>query len=160
LLYNMKKLAINPEDIDMVVLSHNHWDHVGSLDTLLNIKPELKVFKPTWASKSQKIFKNFMTTGALDEWGIKEQALIGITNKGLVLITGCSHPGLENILDIARDYGKIYAVVGGFHGFNRFEMLKDIKLIVPCHCTQGKQEIAKLYPSNYSECGVGKIINI
>ena len=156
----MKKLAINPENIDMVVLSHNHWDHVGGLETLLSRKPKLTVYRPTWASKPQRILSNFMTTGVIGEWGIKEQALICITKRGLILITGCSHPGLENILDIAHDYGKIFAVVGGFHGFNRFEMLNGIKLIVPCHCTQGKQEIAKLYPSTYSECGVGKIINI
>lgn len=154
----MEKLGIKPEEIDVVVLSHNHWDHVGSLNALLYMKPKLKVFKPTWASKPQKIFKNFITTGALGEWGIKEQALIIITNKGSILITGCSHPGLENFLNIARDYGKIYAVVGGFHGFNRFNMLMDIKLIVPCHCTQGKQEIARLYPNTYIKCGVGKSI--
>ena len=158
MLYNMKKLGINPGDIDVVVLSHNHWDHVGGLESLLNIKPKLTVYRPTWASKPQRIFSNLMTTGVIGEWGIKEQALIGITKRGLILITGCSHPGLENILNIAYDHDKIYAVVGGFHGFNKFEMLKDINLIVPCHCTQRKQEIAKLYPSTYSECGVGKII--
>ena len=144
----------------MVVLSHNHWDHVGGLETLLNIKPKLTVYRPTWASKPQRILSNFMTTGALGEWGIKEQALISITNKGLILITGCSHPGLENILDIARGYGNVYAVMGGFHGFNRFEMLKDIKIIVPCHCTQRKKEIARLYPGNYIKCGAGKIIEL
>lgn len=158
LLHNMNKLGINPQDIDVVMISHDHWDHVGGLDTLLSIKPNLTVYKPTFSTKPQKILTNFMTTGTLGEWGIREQALIGITNRGLILITGCSHPGLENVIDIARNYGNVYAVVGGFHGFNRFEMLKDIKIIVPCHCTRGKQEIARLYPGTYSKCGAGKII--
>ena len=35
LLYNMEKLKINPEDIDIVVLSHSHWDHTGGLKGFL-----------------------------------------------------------------------------------------------------------------------------
>ena len=35
LLSNMKKLDINPKDIDTVVISHNHWDHTGGLQGFL-----------------------------------------------------------------------------------------------------------------------------
>lgn len=156
----MNRLGINPKDINVVVLSHAHWDHTGGLETLLNIKPDLRVYDPTFSSKPQKFLTNFMTTGILGKYGIKEQALIGSTNRGLIVVTGCSHPGLENILDIARRYGNIYTVVGGFHSFSKFDRLQDIQLIVPCHCTQNKQRIAELYPDKCSRCGVGKIIEI
>ena len=82
------------------------------------------------------------------------------TDKGLVVIGGCSHPGLENILGVARRLGQVYAVLGGFHGFNKFDVLEGISLILPCHCTEYKQEILNLYPKACSRCGAGKIIVI
>jgi 7,8-dihydropterin-6-yl-methyl-4-(beta-D-ribofuranosyl)aminobenzene 5'-phosphate synthase len=160
LLHNMKRLGINPKDINVVVLSHAHWDHTGGLETMLNIKPDLLVYGPTFSSKPQKLLTNFMTTGTLGKWGIKEQAMIGKTNRGLIVICGCSHPGLENILDIAHRWGDIYGVVGGFHGFGKLDMLQDIQLIVPCHCTHNKQKITALYPDTSSKCGVGKVIEV
>lgn len=160
LLHNMGRLGINPKDIDAVVLSHAHWDHTGGLENLLAIKPDLYIYRPTHSSKPQRLFNNFFTTGAQEKWGIKEQALIGRTDRGLIVVTGCSHPGLENILNIAHNHGNIYAVIGGFHGFSKFHLLKEIQIIVPCHCTSNKQRIAELYPATCIRCGVGKIIEI
>lgn len=160
LLYNMQELGINPNDVHAVVLSHNHWDNTGGLVSLQSVNPRVKVYHPTFSTKPKKLLSNFMTTGVLDERGIQEQSLICFTNKGLVVITGCSHPGLENVLDIARNYGKIYGVVGGFHGFDKFDALKNISLIVPCHYTSFKSEIQKLFPNGYSKCGAGKVIEI
>lgn len=160
LLYNMEKLNIDPKDIDAVFLSHNHWDHIGGLDRLLKVRPELTVYKPGFSSKPKEFLPNLITTGMLGRWSIKEQSLICVTKKGLVVIGGCSHPGLENILDVAKTKGKIYAVLGGFHGFNKFEALKNIPLILPCHCTRYKQKIAELYPTTCSKCGAGKILEI
>jgi len=157
LLYNMEKLNINPKDIDAVFLSHNHWDHTGGLRRLLNVKPDMKIYRPDFSSKPKEFIPNLITTGMLA--GI-EQSLIIKTNKGLVVIGGCSHPGLENILNVARKQGKIYAVLGGFHGFYKFDALKDISLILPCHCTQYKQKIMALYPNKSFRCGAGKIIDI
>jgi 7,8-dihydropterin-6-yl-methyl-4-(beta-D-ribofuranosyl)aminobenzene 5'-phosphate synthase len=68
------------------------------------------------------------------------------TCNGLTVITGCAHPGLENILSLASNFGEIYGIVGGFHGFSRLEILKGARLIVPCHCTVRKREIFNLYP--------------
>jgi 7,8-dihydropterin-6-yl-methyl-4-(beta-D-ribofuranosyl)aminobenzene 5'-phosphate synthase len=58
---------------------------------------------------------------------LKEQSLIARKKNGLIVITGCSHPGLENILRSASEFGEIYRVIGGFHGFNRLEVLKDMR---------------------------------
>lgn len=160
LLKNMSELKIDPRKIDAVVLSHDHWDHTGGLRTLLDIVPTLTVYRPTFSSKPQKIMENIMTTGALERGGLKEQALIGVTEQGVIVITGCSHPGLENLLESASKYGKIHAVVGGFHGFDKFNALKGIPLICPCHCTAHKHEIKKRFPNACTECGVGKVIDI
>lgn len=157
LLYNMDKLNINPTDIDAVFLSHNHWDHIGGLQHLVNVKSDVKIYRPNFSSKLREFLPNLITTGMLADI---EQSLMIKTAKGLVVVGGCSHPGLENILNVARKHGKIYAVLGGFHGFNKFDVLQDISLILPCHCTQYKQKILALYPQNSSKCGAGKIIDI
>jgi len=78
----------------------------------------------------------------------------------MTVITGCSHPGLENILKAASKFGEIYGVVGGFHGFSKFEALEEIKLIVPCHCTARKKEILALYPKTSMKCSAGYSIEV
>lgn len=82
------------------------------------------------------------------------------TAKGLVLVVGCSHPKMVDILKVARQFGKIHAIIGGLHGFNEFELFIDLEVICPTHCTQHIAEIKFLYPEKYIEGGVGKIINI
>ena len=160
LLRNMGKLGIDPKRIGNVMLSHNHWDHVGGLKSLLAVNPRVNVYRVGFSSKPKEFLPGFMTTGTLGGWGIREQSLIVTTNKGLVVVTGCSHPGLENILKVASRYGRIYAVIGGFHGFNKFEVLRGVSLILPCHCTQHKQRIMELYPDTSQECGAGKTVEI
>jgi 7,8-dihydropterin-6-yl-methyl-4-(beta-D-ribofuranosyl)aminobenzene 5'-phosphate synthase len=157
LLYNMEKLNISPKDIDAVFLSHSHWDHTGGLQSLLNVKLDMMIYRPNFSSKPKEFHSNLITTGRLA--GI-EQSLIIRTNKSYVVIGGCSHPGLENILSVVRKQGNIYAVIGGFHGFYKFDALQDVSLIIPCHCTQHKQKIMALYPKKSVRCGAGKIIEI
>ncbi|MCK4540248.1 MBL fold metallo-hydrolase [Candidatus Parcubacteria bacterium] len=160
LLYNMKQLEINPKDIDIVVLSHNHWDHTGGLKGFLEVNENrAKIYQSGDFSKPTKIFQEVYSTGALGAF-IKEQSLVVNTKKGNIIITGCAHPGLENIIDKAKELGEIYGIVGGFHGFSRLEKLKGIELIAPCHCTRRKQEIKERYPANYKEIKAGSVIEI
>ena len=106
-----------------------------------------------------EICEGVFTTGELGRF-VKEQYLIVKTGNGLTIITGCSHPGLENILQVASRFGDIYGVVGGFHGFSKLEALKGIRLIVPCHCTVRKREILNLYPESSVKCSAGCKIKI
>jgi len=157
LLENMKKLKIDPQQIQAVMLSHDHWDHTGGLNGLLSIKPNLTIYKPTFSDKPKELYPNIMTTGTLGgRYSIQEQSLVCTTKAGLVVVTGCSHPGLENFLDIAKKFGRISAIIGGFHGFNKYIELMDIPLIVPCHCTSHKREIQTIFSNAYKEGGVGK----
>jgi len=107
----------------------------------------------------EKIDGEIFTTGELG-FLIKEQSLIVKTNRGLTVITGCSHPGLDKILRVASKLGRIYGVVGGFHGFNKLEVLRSIDLIVPCHCTARKREILTLYPDSSMKCSAGCRVEI
>lgn len=168
LLSNMEKLNIDPTIISEVFISHAHFDHVGGLSDFLKVNETAKIYVPPSFSGpagrevitiqgSTTIHENISSTGELD--GI-EQSMTVKTDKGIVLIVGCSHPKMTHILKRASQFGKVYAIVGGLHGFSEFELFKDLGLICPTHCTQHKQEIKSLYPEKYIDGGVGKIIEI
>jgi len=185
LISNMSLLDINYQSIDIVVLSHEHGDHEGGLAHLLHLKPELKVYVPEsfyeslcnrlgsqqiklrkniYAVKETlEICPNIYSTGEIkgvfidgkQEILIKEQSLIINCRKGIIVIVGCSHSGIDKILNSANKFGKVYALIGGFHDFDEYNLLKDIFLIVPTHCTEHKKEISKLYPNSCAKGGVG-----
>lgn len=174
LLHNLKELDINPGDIKAVVLSHGHGDHTGGLLDLLEKNQNLSVYVlPSFytALKNQipaktklvevrepmQIREDVFTTGGLGT-RIKEQSLICLDRRGVFIITGCSHSGVDNIMNAASKFGEVYGIVGGFHGFSDFDILKGVKLISPCHCTSYKRELARAFPKKYVRCGVGLAI--
>ncbi len=157
LLGNMEQLHIDPAQLDLVFLSHDHMDHTGGLRRLQEIVPKIEVYQPNFASRPKEFRPGLITTGLLSNI---EQSLIlrRGSEDALIVIVGCSHPGLRTILDAAREYGPIDTVIGGFHGFNHLEALQDVGLVVPCHCTQQKQKILDLYPESSIACGAGRVI--
>ncbi|HLZ80068.1 MAG TPA: MBL fold metallo-hydrolase [Ktedonobacteraceae bacterium] len=107
-----------------------------------------------------------------DPWVYDDQAMIiNVRNKGLVVITGCGHAGVINILHQARSQTgveQIYAVLGGFHLTGALfepiipqtvEALRQINpaVIVPAHCTgwRATQRIAQTIPEAYTPNSVG-----
>lgn len=168
LLSNMEKLELDPKEIEDVFISHLHWDHTGGLSSFLRLNSEVKLWIPSYFSegknarkiievkKPTKLYKGIYSTGELD--GI-EQSLCIETEKGIVIIVGCSHPRMGHILKTASQFGKVYGIIGGLHA-TKPESLKDLDLICPTHCTQYKSEIRSLYPERYIEGGVGKIIEV
>ena len=168
LLSNMEKLEINPAPIEEVFISHSHFDHTGGISEFLKVNQKAKFYVPPSFSgpsnrevislaKANKIHENVFSTGELDRI---EQSMGITTDKGIVLIVGCSHPYMGHILDAARQFGKIYGIIGGLHGFSEFELFKDLELICPTHCTQHKAELKRLYPQKYIEGGAGRVIEI
>jgi len=178
LLYNMNKIGINLEEIERIVFSHEHGDHIGGYGIIENLgnvevyvlKSFSKHFKKRISSlpnvvlkeitKIEGITDKIYTTGELGFF-IKEQSLIIKTENGVTLLTGCSHPGLDKIIRLSSaKINKVSSVIGGFHGFSRFEILKDLDLIVPCHCTIHKKEILRLYSSKSKKCYAGLQLEI
>ncbi|RKY31655.1 MAG: MBL fold metallo-hydrolase [Candidatus Omnitrophota bacterium] len=169
LLYNMSKLNIDSKRIECVFISHDHWDHTGGLEDFLKLNNRVKLYLPEHFSskldgkefikvkESIKIYENVFSTGELMRI---EQSLIVRLDKGLVVIAGCSHPGVGNILKSAAKFGKVIALIGGLHGFREFDLIKNLELVCATHCTQYKEEIKKLYPDRFVEGGSGKIIEI
>jgi 7,8-dihydropterin-6-yl-methyl-4-(beta-D-ribofuranosyl)aminobenzene 5'-phosphate synthase len=159
LIYNLRQLNIQPESVVAVVISHNHWDHTGGLKEFSKLNNKAKVFHPKSFSKPTEISPGVHSTGALGGL-IKEQSLVVNTQKGNLVITGCAHPGLGNILQVAKKLGKVYGVIGGFHGFSDFQQLEDIELIGPCHCTRYSKQIREKYPQKFKQVKAGVVIEI
>ena len=159
LVYNINHLNIQPESVTAVVLSHNHWDHTGGLKEFLKVNGTAQVVHPESFSECTQIFPGIYSTGALGT-SIPEQSLVINTQKGNVVITGCAHPGLEKIINEAKQLGEVYGLIGGFHGFSKTGELQGIELIAPCHCTQHKQEIKQKYPAQFREIKAGSIIEL
>jgi 7,8-dihydropterin-6-yl-methyl-4-(beta-D-ribofuranosyl)aminobenzene 5'-phosphate synthase len=67
---------------------------------------------------------------------------------------------VRRILSAASAIGNVHALVGGLHGFSEFELIENLGLICPAHCTQYARQIQILYPQKFIQPGAGKIIEI
>lgn len=191
LLFNMKKLGIRPEKIDVVFLSHFHRDHTGGLEDLLIRNSNIEVWLPYFfpsdfkeairqkgakvveVEKSQEICKGASTSGVIEGW-IKEQSLVLDTEKGLVVVTGCAHPRITNILARTKGLFKknLCLVFGGFHlaGFYKPEIREiiarfrslGVQKVGPGHCSgeEARRLFAEDYQEDFIKIGVGKEIKI
>jgi 7,8-dihydropterin-6-yl-methyl-4-(beta-D-ribofuranosyl)aminobenzene 5'-phosphate synthase len=191
LLDNMEHLQIDPKEIDIVVLSHIHGDHVGGLGGILNQNSDVTVYLPASFPQSLKdeiklygaevqevdepreLFDGVYTTGELNG-GIKEQSLIVKTDEGLVVITGCAHPGVVNIVRKAKEVAgdKVYLVLGGFHlggaSASKIESIIDsfeqlgVERVGPCHCSgdTARRLFRDHYGEGYVESGVGRRLTL
>jgi len=190
LLHNMSTLGLDPLEIDSLILSHIHGDHTGGLGSILatGVRPlvhmprsfpaNLKDQVRSWTevrevSDPTMIVEGVYTTGELGS-GIIEQSLVLDTPKGLVVITGCAHPGIVNIARRAEELydDEIYLLLGGFHlgGKSRGELESiiaelrriGVRKVAPCHCT-GDLAIsmfAKEWGPDFIVNGVGRVIEI
>jgi len=168
LLGNMSRLEIDPKSIDMIFISHDHWDHTGGLEDFLKLnntvlyvpntcEPPAEAKNAIKVGEAMEISEGIHSTGVLKNI---EQSLVFTTPKGLVIIAGCSHPGVGEIMKAASQFGKCFALIGGLHGFEEYELLEGLQMVCPTHCTQHIDEIKKRYPKKYIEGGAGKVIEL
>jgi len=169
LLHNMERLELDPGAIDIIIISHAHQDHSGGLSYLLAENDSAEIYLPasvggvipgrkvTRVGEGLEVCDKVYSTGELK--GI-EQSLALRTDRGVFVVTGCSHPGVGEIIDVASTYGEVVGIVGGLHGFSDFERLQGLALVSPCHCTQHKAEIKRLYPDECVECGAGLVLEL
>jgi len=206
-LQNARDLKIDLSDVREVILTHNHWDHVGGLMTLrkemmkrnpsalsvvhvargifysrptpqgeenqmIALKTEYEatggkfiehegaaeIFPGAWLSgpvprkypeRNWSVSGKVQTPAGLVEDTIPEdQTLVLNTPEGLVVVTGCGHAGIINILTFARaefPNEPVEAVIGGLHLFPATDeqldwtadKMKEFKVanLVGAHCT-------------------------
>lgn len=249
---NVISLGVDLKTIDVVVVSHAHYDHLNGIDYLLSINPKVKIYFPDdifWGAQtifnatgqdslvkdslppSQRYFdgksdifkieqsggrflhaniefvKDFkeilpgarlvptkakymgyfskypksFTPGNFNEVNddvklnnLPELSLSLSTEKGEVLFVGCSHSGVENIVQESLDKtgNKVDLLIGGFHllPFDRKETNKIcIKLknefkvakVAPGHCTGhlAFKTLSDLYKKDFIYAGLGEKIS-
>ena len=167
LLKNMQKTGVDVNEIEYLFISHSHWDHIGGIDSIIELNPDITLFAPASLSKHllhdlksmvkelvvctkkpMQLFDNLYTTGLLGS-EMPEQSLI-IDAQMPEVVTGCGHYGIENITKVAKDFlGKdIVRVAGGFHLLRSddakiqqtIEQLKEMGVLYAnaTHCTGDK----------------------
>jgi len=171
LLDNMEKLGFSPVAVDEIFISHDHWDHTGGLaEFLRKAGKNIKIYVPASCSipplpdaeivrigPAAELHPHIFSSGELK--GV-EQSLLVETAGGVVIVAGCSHPGVGNILTAAAERGKTRALIGGLHGFSEIELLDDLELVCATHCTEHKAQIASMFPRIFVPGGVGATIKL
>jgi 7,8-dihydropterin-6-yl-methyl-4-(beta-D-ribofuranosyl)aminobenzene 5'-phosphate synthase len=191
LLHNAQALKVDLKKVELIVLSHEHGDHTGGLQAVLGEKPKATVYFPVSFSDEfvrmvrekggevrpvadpVEICRNVHLTGEMGE-RIKEMSLVLDTPEGLVVVTGCSHPGIVDILKRAKEIRNkpIRLVFGGFHLGNTpdaevqkiiaaFKEL-EVERCGATHCT-GDRPIALFkaaFGDRYVPVGTGRVIEV
>src|SRR5215468_6355795 len=218
---NVKAKGVDLTNLDFVVLSHRHSDHMAGLSHVLSVNPKVKIYAPqegfgiygsslpssfyrkaetlppdmryfdgkppevmtfgsAWQGanfelidKTTEIVPGITLIALVSEAPgtreLKELSLAINTPDGLVLVVGCSHPGIEKIVEAAATINpKIHLIAGGFHLVAASDdaiskmvaALKDtfkVEIIAPGHCT-GEPTFAALrqaFGDRYIYAGVG-----
>jgi 7,8-dihydropterin-6-yl-methyl-4-(beta-D-ribofuranosyl)aminobenzene 5'-phosphate synthase len=232
LVENMRRLEISPGDIDVIVLSHGHWDHTTGMDGLVRALGRTNVpvlIHPDFWSRRRVAIPggepidlpstsrgalegagfdiveqqqpsflldgSLLVTGEVDRttefeqghplfqayrdghWQpdpliLDDQALVAnLRGRGLVVLTGCGHSGIVNILRYVRKLTgeeRIHAVIGGFHLSGPLfepiiaptcDALADFSPdhLIPSHCTgwRAVHAIAARFPEAFIQNSVG-----
>jgi len=191
LFHNISQLNVDINKVEQIIISHHHRDHFGGLKAVLKINHNASVYllpsfpdsfrkqvqekkaKVVTIDKPMEICKNVYLTGEMGGQ-IKEQSLILDTREGLVIVTGCSHPGLVKIIKKAKEIinKDVHLVLGGFHLMHHSE--KEINTIInqlnelgvqkcgATHCTGDTQIdlFKQAFGNNYVVMGTGKTITL
>ncbi len=182
-LHNARFMNLPVLNIDSVVISHFHYDHIGGLPHLSKyfsvankvcevICPESYEMPPLPAlrKRSSDFFKDtnknaaIIETSTVDKEGkqIAELSIIA----GKTMFAGCGHSGIHEMVETAlKKVGAIDTIAGGFHNMEhssaelhataQFLAGKGIKKVILLHCTTMKF-IRHLEDSGI-ECKVGYV---
>lgn len=104
---------------------------------------------------------------------IDDSALVYAAQKGLFIITGCSHSGIINIVNYAKKatgINKIWGILGGFHLVNKkddeIEVIskffedEKIEFLAPCHCCNLNSKIILSKRNKIKDICTGDVLDV
>lgn len=122
--------------------------------------------------EAQKPIGKILKDGSLEEdYFLDDSALVYRSKQGLVIVTGCSHAGICNIIEYAKqvcEEERIVDIIGGLHlldpdekqiqGTLEYIKKQRLKNLHACHCTDLHSKIALSQITNLKEVGVGLVL--
>lgn len=187
---SVKKPTLVTHPLTMVPKRYGEMSEIGSLleegqlkgffDVKLSKKPVKLTEKLLYLGEVERtnefeakepLGKTWEAGREKDDFLLDDSALVYQSPEGLVVITGCSHAGICNIISYARKLcgmEKVADIIGGFHllmppaeqlrGTVEFMRSLNPDVIHPCHCTDlhSKIELYKVVP--VEEVGVGLVL--
>jgi 7,8-dihydropterin-6-yl-methyl-4-(beta-D-ribofuranosyl)aminobenzene 5'-phosphate synthase len=188
--HNVDFLKVDLKKVDKVVISHNHWDHTGGLMEFLKVNPDAPIYIPYGfpydfvrkveqaggkvvpVKEACEISKNVYLTGQMGQ-AIIEIAVIVNSPKGLIIVTGCSHPGIAGMVRKSKEVLQkdIYLVFGGFHLMAHTEAQVEAIIgefkemgVEKCgatHCTGDKAiaQFRQAFGKDYVPIGSGRVLH-
>jgi 7,8-dihydropterin-6-yl-methyl-4-(beta-D-ribofuranosyl)aminobenzene 5'-phosphate synthase len=197
LLYNLDRMGFDMDAIEAVVISHDHWDHTGGLWEVLRRRQGITVYacpgfsgefkaeverlggKLIEADSPLDIDRSISVTGEIPGefrgTSMPEQALTIKTESGVVVVTGCSHPGIVTIVERVKAIfpeRRLTAVLGGFHLMDSdrktiesiVKTLEDlgVEKVGATHCTgdQAQMLFRKSFGDRFIPVTAGKTIEL
>ena len=221
---NAKAKGIDLTQLDFVVMSHRHGDHIGGLSYVLKLNPTVRIYAPkegfgvygatlpgsfyrkdTSLPPEQRYYDgtppevlrfgsawpgaNFQLVdinteiipgvhlivlvsdkpGTLE---LRELSLAFDTPEGIVIVVGCSHPGIDKVVEAASTTNpRIHLIAGGFHlvvaSDSEIEKivttLRDrfkVEYVAPGHCTgePAFTALKKAFGDRYLYAGLGSTL--
>ena len=186
--YNMECLKIDPGTLDALVISHNHWDHTGGIKAVTEKNKNITLYCAQSALKDLRQNLEGVTVAGIGKIteiapgvfaGPEMKGLVPAEipltvdmDKGLVIITGCAHPGIVNIIRKAKEVvqDEILLVLGGFHLMdekrNTIENIVSefkhlgVRYVGPSHCSGdlARKLFQETYQDHCLSVGVGRAI--
>jgi 7,8-dihydropterin-6-yl-methyl-4-(beta-D-ribofuranosyl)aminobenzene 5'-phosphate synthase len=171
LLENVRILSKDLSSLSAIVISHEHSDHFGGLKVLseridlpmiyrLKRDRRLPGSIQTVVGSPMEIVAGVRTIGPVKVGAVPEQSLVIDGKDAPIVLTGCSHPGIEAILGSAFRGISPTGIIGGFHDLKDLDPLRGLKLICPLHCTRDKKRILASFPGSAIPGGVGKVFEL
>ena len=186
---NLDSQRVDVRHIEAIAISHAHGDHTNGLEALRSRgvsatlyglpsfprgRPDPDHFRVADAAPGQELSPGVFTTGEMVDpaVGIPEQALVIPTDSGLVVVTGCAHPGIVAIVRRAVEtyHAPVYLVLGGFHLVQKSDAEVDaiiaefrrlgVRKVGATHCT-GDRAIARFaaaWGADFVRLGAGRVL--
>jgi 7,8-dihydropterin-6-yl-methyl-4-(beta-D-ribofuranosyl)aminobenzene 5'-phosphate synthase len=150
--------------------------HEGTefIDSTKEIAPGIFLI-PTHAKLTGEFSKYPPNDKETRYWGLPELSLALLTNEGVVVVVGCSHSGVENIVAKVKDDLKqdIALVIGGFHllpyGAEKITQVAKtlkgnlgVRRVAPAHCTGNLafKIFSEIYGDDYMFAGLGSKVSL